>query len=117
MKAILCVVAALTEALPASAEASGHASTFRPGDLVVMGYASTKAYEVLDEYGMSTAITADLRISKVVRGRAPSRILTVRYIAHADFRADRPLRFHLRRVSNGTWIVCKQGDGQGYICR
>lgn len=104
-------------ALSASAEASGHASRIRHGDLVVMGYVRTQAYEVLDEYGMSTAITADLRISKVIRGRAPSRILTVRYIAHVDLPDDQDLRFHLRPTPTGTWLVCKQGGGQGYICK
>jgi hypothetical protein len=42
--------------------------------LVVLGYASTKAYEVLDEFGM------------------------------------------MRPDPCGTLLVCKQGDGQGYIC-
>jgi hypothetical protein len=117
MKTVLCLLAAAALALSASAEAREPASPVRDGDLVVMGYARTRAYEVLDEYGMSTAITADLRVSRVIRGRAPSRILTIRYIAHGNLRDDLELRFHLRPTPAGTWLVCKQGDGQGYICR
>jgi hypothetical protein len=117
MKSVLRLVAASALALSASAGAKGPASSVRRDDLIVMGYAKTRAYEVLDEYGMSTAITADLRISKVISGRAPSRILTIRYIAHTDLRDDRELRFHLRRSATATWLVCKQGDGQGYICK
>lgn len=81
-----------------------------------MGYPSTRSYEPLDEFGMSGVITARLRISKVLQGRAPSRMLTIRYIAHMDLPKDRARRFHLRRSSSDTWLVCKQGNGQGYIC-
>jgi hypothetical protein len=117
MKAIRCLVAASALASSLSVDARENVSPFRPGDLVVIGYTTTKGVEVLDEYGMSTAITADLRISKVIRGRAPSRTLTVRYIAHADLRTDRAFRFHLRQTPNGTWLVCKEDEGQGYICK
>lgn len=73
--------------------------------------------KALDEWGMSGMITAELRISRVLRGRAPSRTVTIRYIAHMDLPEDSALRFHLRRApSGGSWVVCKQGGGQGYIC-
>lgn len=117
MKIILRLAAASALLQSASPAAAQRDARVRPGDLIVMGYASTRSYEALDEFGMSGAMTAKLRILKVLRGRAPSRIVTIRYIAHMDLPKDRALRFHLRRSSSGTWLVCKQGGGQGYICK
>lgn len=113
-------LALLAALLPAAAPAMAQdTSRVRPGDLVVMGYASSRSYEALDEFGMSNMITAELRISKVLRGRAPSNTLTIRYIAHMDLPEDSARRFHLRPLSKGArvWLVCKQGSGLGYICR
>ena len=116
MKIILCLAGASVLLSSASLEAKGHASRIGRGDLLVTGYASTRAAEALDEFGMSSDITAELRISKVLRGRAPSQVLTIRYIAHTDLPEDSELRFHLRRSSASTWLVCKEGKGLGYIC-
>jgi len=118
MKTIL-LLAAVCALLPsASLGAPGQETRIRHGDLVVLGYASPRSYEALDEFGMSGMITAELRISKVLQGRPPSRTLKIRYIAHMDLPEDSELRFHLRRVPSGSsWIVCKQGAGQGYICK
>ena len=89
----------------------------RRGDLVVMGHLITREYEALDEFGASVTMTADLRISRVLQGHAPSGKVTVRYIAHTDAPENRELRLHLRRSSGGTWLVCKKGRSEGYICR
>jgi hypothetical protein len=103
---------------PASLGATQHDSRFRRGDLVVTGQVKTRDYEALDgEFNLSLVMIADLRISKVLRGRAPSRTVRVRYIGHMDLPEDGELRFHLRRASRDTWLVCKDGHGDGYICR
>jgi hypothetical protein len=103
---------------PASVEASQHDSRFRRGDLLVTGHVKTRDYEALDgEFNLSVVMIAELRISKILRGRAPSRTVQVRYIAHMDLPEDAERRFHLRRASGSTWLVCKDGPGDGYICR
>ena len=86
-------------------------------DLVVFGRVTTLNYEVLDDLGMSTAITAQLTITRVVRGRPPSSVLTIKYIAHSDRVPDREFRFHLRRSKQGIWLACKDSVGVGYVCR
>jgi hypothetical protein len=105
--------ALLSAATPAMAQ---QAPRVRHGDLIVTGYATPRSYQALDELGMSGMITAELWISKVLKGRAPARTLTIRYIAHMGLPQERELRFHLRQMK-GIWVVCKQGGGQGYICK
>jgi len=117
-KIILRLAAACALLPSASLGAAPQNTSIRQGDLVVLGYVSPRSYEALDEFGMSAMITAELRISKVLRGRPPSRALKIRYIARMDLPEDSELRFHLRRSPSGSaWIVCKQGGGQGYICK
>ena len=86
-------------------------------DLVVFGRVTTLSYEVLDEFGINTAITARLTIKRVVRERPPSSVLTIKYIGHSALVADREFRFHLRPSKEGTWLVCNDRGGPGYICR
>lgn len=87
-------------------------------DLIVLGHARTLTYEPLDEFGMSVVMTARLTITRVVKGRAPSSVLTVKYIAHEDLPANQDRRFHLRRAKDGTYLVCRDPrGGRGYICR
>lgn len=111
---LLLAVSALSS--PAWPEARQNGSHIRRDDLVVIGHVTTHDYEAFDEFGMSGIMTGDLRISKVLRGRAPSKTLTIRYVAHMNLPENNELRFHLRRSSAGTWLVCKEGRGQGYIC-
>lgn len=119
MKSTLRLAAVAVALLPAASPGAAAQDTrIRRGDLVVLAHASPRGYEPLDEFGMSGMITAELRISKVLRGRPPSRTLKIRYIAHMDLPEDSELRFHLRRAPSGSsWLVCKQGGGQGYICK
>jgi hypothetical protein len=86
-------------------------------DLIVLGRVRTLTYESLDEFGMSGVMTARLTITRVVKGRAPSSVLTVKYIAHGDLPADQDRRFHLRRANDGIYLVCRDPrGGRGYIC-
>ncbi|MBC9035234.1 hypothetical protein IAG41_22820 [Sphingomonas sp. JC676] len=117
MKIILPLALVSILSPPASLQAMQQDSHIRRDDLVVMGYVTAREYEALDEFGMSSIMTADLKISKVLRGRAPGGTLTIRYVAHMDLPENSELRFHLRRSSAGAWLVCKQGRGQGYICK
>ena len=86
-------------------------------DLVVIGHVSTLGYEPLDELGMSGVTTARLTINRVLKGRAPSPVLTIKYIAHSDLPADLEIRFHLRRSKDGIYLVCRDPRvGRGFIC-
>jgi hypothetical protein len=87
-------------------------------DLIVYGHVSTLTYEPLDEFGMSGVMTARLTVTRVVKGRAPSSVLAVKYIAHEDLPADQDRRFHLRRSKDGTYLVCRDPrGGRGYNCK
>lgn len=86
-------------------------------DLVVFGKVRTLAYEPLDDLGDSQ-ITARITITRVLSGRPPSSVLTIKYIAHAGLTPDQEFRFHLQRSTEGIWLVCSGGEGRrGYICR
>jgi hypothetical protein len=91
-------------------------SSIRTDDLVVFGRVKGLDYESLDEFSMNAQITARLTITRVIRGRPPSPVLTIKYIAHTDYAKDRIFRFHLRR-SQEVWLACSDGQGRGYVCR
>jgi hypothetical protein len=92
-------------------------SSIQADDLVVFGRVKGLNYESLDEFSMDAQITARLTITRVVRGRPPSPVLTIKYIAHTDYAKDRIFRFHLRRSQEGGWPACSDDGGLGYICR
>lgn len=90
-----------------------------PPDLEVVGRLRNIHYEPIDDpedilgHG---SITAKFRISRVLRGRASSRLITVRYLAHA-YRSERsPIRLRLRAEANGTYTVCAEPGGEGLVC-
>ena len=94
-----------------------HRSTAVAQDLVVRGQVETLSYEALDELGLNGRMTARLTITRVISGRPPSPVLTVRYIAHSYLPADRSVRLRLRRSDEDTWLICSESGGRGYICR
>ena len=61
-------------------------------------------------------VTARFRISRVIRGRAPSLLITIRYLAHTYRLEDRLIRLRLRANSSGTYIVCAEPGGEGLRC-
>jgi len=107
---------AVATALPPVASAAPD-SIIRADDLVVFGRVKGLNYESLDEFSMNAQITARLTITRVVRGRPPSSVLTIKYIAHTDYARDRTFRFHLRRSRDGVWLACSEDGARGYICR
>lgn len=89
----------------------------RPEDLVVFGELDDQEYMgSMDELGMNGIIEARLRVTRVVKGRPPSLMLKIRYIAHTFRSGDRAFRFRLRRDEDGTYLACSDG-GRGYICQ
>ena len=86
-------------------------------DLVVIGHVQTLGVEPYpgDDLGMNAIITGRLSITRLISGRPPSSVLTVKYIAHMD-RPTGEMRLHLRRSNEGIWLVCNDGKGRGYIC-
>ena len=108
---LLLVMALVPSAAPARAG-------WKAGDRDVYGRVQGLRFEGLDEFCMSSSITARLTITRVVRGRPPARELFIKYIAHGDYRADMEFRFHLRPSgAEGAWLACQNGRGQGFICR
>jgi hypothetical protein len=79
----------------APAAGSARTSGIRTNDLIVVGQVRTLKYDVLDELGMNGEITAQLTITRVLRGRPPSSKLTIKYVAHSPLAEDRDVRFHL----------------------
>src|SRR5215204_4568995 len=80
-------------------------------DLVVFRQVRTFGYEPLDDFGMSGVMRGRLTITRVLRGRPPSPVLTIKYIAHTDLAPDEDFRFHLRRAEDGIYIACRGGPG------
>ena len=107
----------MAAALTASSGCVHHAGV-PSTDLIAFGHVRTLTYEPLDELGMSGVMTARLTITRVLKGRAPSPVLTIKYIAHTDLPADQELRFHLRRAKDGIYLACRDRAGvRGYICK
>ena len=94
-----------------------HAPVPETNDLVVFGHVETLDYEPIDELAMNARITARLTITRVVSGRPPSAVLTIKYIAHSDLARDRDFRFRLQRSEDGGWVACNDEGARGYICR
>ena len=91
--------------------------TDHPEELVVLGRLDDQEYlESLDELGMNGLIEARLHVTRVVKGRSPSRALRIRYIAHGFRRGDRTYRFRLRRDDDGAYLACSEG-GRGFACQ
>ena len=86
-------------------------------NLVVIGQIDTLSSASLDEWGLNVMFTGDLKITRVLRGKAPRSSLPVRYIAHTEYPSSMKTKFRLQRAKNGDWLVCRHGSGRGYICR
>ena len=90
-----------------------------PPDLEVIGQLKNLDYESIDDpddllgHGW---VTARLSISRVLRGRSASRLITVRYLAHTYRAEGSPVRLRLRENANGTYTVCAEPGGNGLIC-
>jgi len=111
----LCSFVLATTFLPVAGAA--RESSIQADDLVVFGRVKGLNYESLDEFSMNAQITARLTITRVVRGRPPSSVLTIKYIAHTDYAQDRTFRFHLRRSREGVWLACSDDGGRGSVCQ
>ena len=97
--------------------ACAHTAPAESTDLLVVGRIDTTGSTSLDEWGLNVMFTGDLKITRVLKGRPPPSPLPVRYIAHSAYASDREREFHLRRAENGSWLICREGSGRGYICR
>ncbi len=90
-----------------------------PPDLEVVGRLKNLHYEPIydpDDILGHGWITARLRISRVLRGRPASRLITIRYLAHT-YRYERSLiRLRLRANAKGIYIVCAEPGGIGLVC-
>lgn len=88
-------------------------------DLIVIGKLTNQDYqgaEIADDLLGHGWITADLRISQVLRGKSRDRVLKIKYFAHTYLREDRSVKVHLRRAGDGAYLVCKPPGGTGLNC-
>ena len=97
--------------------ACAHTGPAKSSDLVVVGQIETLSSASLDEWGMNVMFNGTLKVTRVLKGKAPPSPLPVRYIAHMEYLPRTEAKFRLRRAENGDWLVCRQGSGRGYICR
>lgn len=100
-------------------QSSATARAYPRPDLEVVGRLRNIDYQTIaePEDGIGHGwITAEFRISRVMRGRAPSRLITIRYLAHTYRREDLPIRLRLKANRNGTYTVCAEPGGEGLIC-
>jgi hypothetical protein len=103
-------------AVLASCAGSEHPFGFQNNDLLAIGRLDpANDGVVLDDLGLNVQFTARFRIKHLSRGKAPSSVLTVYYIAHTSIPGGKNVRLHLRRHSGGEWLVCS-GGGRGYVC-
>jgi integration host factor subunit beta len=91
-----------------------------PPDLEVVGrLLRNVGYESIDDpddllgHGW---ITAHFRITRAVHGRPPSRLITIRYLAHSYRPANSTMQLRLRADVNGTYTVCAEPGGEGLVC-
>ena len=91
-----------------------------PPDLEVVGRLRNLRWEHVDDpedlLGHGWA-TAEFRISRVLRGRAPSRLITIRYFGHTYLTDRHPIRLRLRANGNGIYLVCARPGREGVVCR
>lgn len=90
-----------------------------PPDLEVVGRLKNLEYAAVDDpqdllgHGW---ITARLRISRVVRGRSPLRLIIIHYLAHTYRNERLPVQLRLRANVDGTYTVCATPGGDGLMC-
>lgn len=91
-----------------------------PPDLEVVGqivrnldYEGTDDPDDLIGHGW---ITAHFQITQTLRGRPPSRLITIRYLSHTYRRAHATIRLKLRANANGTHTVCAEPGGFRLVC-
>lgn len=88
-------------------------------DLIVIGKLANQDYqgaEFADDLLGHGWITADLRISQVLRGKSQDGVLKIKYFAHTYLLEDRSVKVHLRRAGDGSYLVCKHPSGTGLNC-
>ena len=97
-------------------------ANWKSGDVIAIGSLEDQTYESLglpdDMLGHGT-ITAQFRVKRMVKGVLPHRVITVQYVANAEYSEDEThIRFHLRRSEDGTrYLVCKpKGQITGINC-
>jgi hypothetical protein len=88
----------------------------KPEIVVVIGRVYTLSSEALDEMGLSSRMTATLRIQRVLQGQMTSREVTIHYIRHDFLPEDTDIQLRMRRGYNGRYLVCRGERGSGYIC-
>jgi hypothetical protein len=90
-----------------------------PTELIVIGKLTNQSYEHVwdpDDLLGHMWVTGTLRISQVVKGKIPKRVVRVRYFTHAELRQDRSFRFRLIPAEDVDYLICAQPGSSGVKC-
>lgn len=61
-------------------------------------------------------IKARLHVSRIIHGRLSGRRIEIRYFAHTYHSDQKPVRFRVKRMADGDYIVCTPPGSTGYKC-
>lgn len=91
-----------------------------PQDLEVVGRlvknVGYRSVDIPDDTLGHGWIAARFRITRVLRGTPPARLLTIRYFAHAALVENSKMRVWLRPGADGAYIVCAPPGDDGIHC-
>ena len=90
-------------------------SSLHDDEVVVMGRLDNQRDDGTEPSLWDSIFIARLHVTQVLRGRIPSKVLTIKYIAHSERSEDQEFHFHLRRKRDGTYLACGDG-GVGFVC-
>ena len=88
-------------------------------DLIVIGKLANQDYQrvdIADDLIGHGWITADLRVTRTLRGKPPSQVLKIQYFAHTYLSEDQRVKLHLRRKEDNSYSVCAPAGSNGLQC-
>ena len=62
-------------------------------------------------------VTARLHVQRVIHGRVSGRVIDIRYFGHSYISDQKPVRFRIKRMPQGYYIVCTPPGMTGFKCK
>jgi integration host factor subunit beta len=112
--ALLASLAALTTACATTPPPAPSEIAEVVGRLENLSYESNGDPDDLLGHG---TITARLHVSRIIDGRLSGRVIDVRYFEHTYLNDQKPVRFRIKRMAEGHYIVCTPPGMTGFKCR
>lgn len=111
--AILPILAALTGACATTPAPAPTEIAEVVGRLENLSYESTGDPDDLLGHG---TISARLHVHRVIHGRVSGRAIDIRYFGHTYISDQKPVRFRVKRMPEGHYIVCTPPGMTGFKC-